>query len=355
MTPSTTHRVPLEIPLPDEAGTLTIDRAWPAQDGALVVEGTDPVGRCRAGRIDPEGIATVTPHRHDARLPGLSSMRGTLLVHRLGNRAVLRDEEAGRYVKVTRPGKAARIHRATRPLAGALSSAGFETADESLSASGDIIYARAVAGSLIAHLDPDAWGLALAAFERSWGSFATQAVPSRRASSPRTPLATHTAADEASILAAWLEKLRAYDPLRLSAATTRLFVERVERSCQKLTADARRAGALAHRDLHDGQLLFDPDSRRLAVLDLDTAALTEPELDLANLLAHLDFAAFTGTISSPMRDQAHAMIERLQLAVGGDPKRFACYRTAAEHRIACVWAFRPRSHDRATAWLAGDR
>ncbi|VXB53802.1 phosphotransferase [Pseudoclavibacter sp. 8L] len=355
MTPSATHRVPLEIPIPDAGCTLAIERAWPAPNGALVVEGTDPVGRCRAGSIDAEGIATVTPHRHDTRLPGLSSTRGTLLVHRLGKRAVLRDDEAGRYVKVTRPGKAARIHQATRPLAGALSSAGFETADESLDASGDLIHARAVAGSLIAHLDPDAWGLALAAFERSWGSFATKAVHVPRASSPTTPLATHTAADEASILAAWLDKLRAFDPLRLSAATTRLFVERVERSCQELTADARRAGALAHRDLHDGQLLFDPDSRRLAVLDLDTAALTEPELDLANLLAHLDFAAFTGSISRPMRDQAHAMIERLQLAVGGDPERFACYRTTAEHRIACVWAFRPRSHDRATAWLAGER
>lgn len=353
MTKPANHRVPLEVSL--QEGAMAVQRAWPAPDGALVIEGADTLGRCRAGIIDAAGVATVSAHRHDARLPGLSTARGDVLVHRLGKRAVLRDTTTGEYVKVTRPGKAARIHRATLPLASELATAGFAVAENSLGPGDDRITAATVPGTLITRLRPEAWSLALAAFERSWASFANPEKRSGRESAAHAALPTHSGADEAAVLAAWLDKVQALDPLLLSASTAERFVEQVLHSCRELSLGAGEATAIAHRDLHDGQLLFDEDTRRVAVLDLDTAALAEPELDLANLLAHLDFAVLTESITRSMHDEVTAMVERLLAASGADPARFACYRTAAEQRIACVWAFRPRARDIAIAWLRGER
>lgn len=50
----------------------------------------------------------------------------------------------------------------------------------------------------------------------------------------------------------------------------------------------------AHRDCHPGQILL--DGERVGFVDLDDACLTDPAVDLGNLLAHLDLLGMsTGT------------------------------------------------------------
>jgi aminoglycoside phosphotransferase (APT) family kinase protein len=103
---------------------------------------------------------------------------------------------------------------------------------------------------------------------------------------------------------------------------------------------------LSHCDLHDGQFLL--GERRTYLLDFDTVALAEPELDLGNLLAHLDLLGF-----------AHPQIEGLELEeilveayVGQrgplpDRQRLSWYRALSVLRLACVHASRPETRHHA--------
>ena len=93
---------------------------------------------------------------------------------------------------------------------------------------------------------------------------------------PAALVSTHSSDDELRILSG-----------RLLELPRRLFP--VARACFDVAADAmRRSGwrlRPVHRDLYPEQVLVEGD--RLALVDLDDAALSEPAVDVANFLAHL--------------------------------------------------------------------
>lgn len=108
---------------------------------------------------------------------------------------------------------------------------------------------------------------------------------------------------------------------------------------------------MLHRDLHDQQLLF--DGARLGLLALDTAALGEPELDLANLSVHLELRATQGLLDPALRAAGQEAVTVVSRALGADPARLALHAEATRLRLACVYAFRPRWRTLAQGLLDG--
>ncbi len=96
-----------------------------------------------------------------------------------------------------------------------------------------------------------------------------------------------------------------------------------------------------HRDFYDKQVVVSKDDR-IGIIDLDTAAIGEPALDLANMLVHIELRVLQDEL--PERLGAKAARALLQ---GYDPdddttRRLQTYCDAARIRLACLYALRPR-------------
>lgn len=157
---------------------------------------------------------------------------------------------------------------------------------------------------------------------------------------PKRSLPVHDRRRELRVLRSWLGVgLELVDePASLEAA----FDTLVEYE-RRLTD---HPGVLSHRDLHDGQLLVDDDV--VTVLDVDTLAIAEPELDLGNLLAHLDWNGLNrgdGRWRVLARPLVEAYCEVVARSVDWD--RLHWYRAAAALRLACVHAGRSDSREHA--------
>jgi Ser/Thr protein kinase RdoA (MazF antagonist) len=103
-------------------------------------------------------------------------------------------------------------------------------------------------------------GRALAAWHRAW-----------RDVSPNG-LLPHTMEDEERILLSWVEAA----PPPISAAV---------RSVLPALRAEWRSTTVVHRDLYEEQVLL---GKRVGLIDLDDAALGPPELDVGNLIAHVE-------------------------------------------------------------------
>jgi aminoglycoside phosphotransferase (APT) family kinase protein len=86
------------------------------------------------------------------------------------------------------------------------------------------------------------------------------------------PLEAHTSERELEILYRWAE--RAGSP----------FAEHVRRVAPWLTAEWPTV-TVVHRDLYEEQIIL---GRRVGLIDLDDAAIGPPELDVGNLIAHIE-------------------------------------------------------------------
>ena len=314
------------------SGQLDAVRAWPGADGSLTVEGRDASGRLRAGRLDADGLA-LADHGQDRKLPGLALAAGDdLLVHRLHKRAVVRRD--GAYVKVLRRGRAAGVLAATEAVAGPCARAGLETASV-LAAGDDTITFAPLAGRTLHDLGGD--GLTgWAALAAAWPAFAHE---------PTGP-ATHDAGREADTLLTWVGHTEAFGAFPTQARALRRAAEAV---AADLTGGEPDRPGLVHRDLHDKQVLWDAPYGRLGLLDLDTAAVGEPALDLANLDVHLDLRQRQGVLSGADVRRVRALLAPVADAVGATPARLGGYARSTRLRLACVYAFRPG----AASWLGG--
>lgn len=85
-------------------------------------------------------------------------------------------------------------------------------------------------------------------------------------------LRPHTAERELAAFARVLERFRPAGAERLERAATEL-------------AQPWEASTVVHRDLYEDQIVVDD---RIGLIDLDDAALGPPELDLGNLIAHVE-------------------------------------------------------------------
>ena len=89
---------------------------------------------------------------------------------------------------------------------------------------------------------------------------------------------------------------------------------------------------VVHRDLYEEQVLL---GERVALIDLDDAALGPPELDLGNLIAHLELLA--GRVGRPLTPAVEALLAGYR-AVGGtlDVGLLDRCRRLSLLRLACI-------------------
>ena len=353
--PGRTSRPVLGETVEAAGDVIAVSRAWPAADGAQLFEGRDGAGRLRAGTFAADGGVGLLPHASDARLPGLRP-GGELLVHRAGRRAVVREsadgEPGGRvYVKHLRPKKVARVAEASRS-AGVLARAAGFCAPEVLTADRHSVTLSAAPGLPVAEL---AAGEDLSAWRALWDAW-SQRWP-RLVRSTGGEAEVHDAQQEAEVVATWTRHLTDYDPLGWSESTAgrALRTQYLAAADDVAFALRKRTGGLgiSHRDLHDGQILFDLVSGSLSLLDFDTLAYAEPELDLGNLIAHMRLRHHQGLLGDEARDVALTAVDRAADVLGADASRLEAYTRASALRLVGVYAFRPRWRALARSWCAG--
>ena len=351
---------------------LRVLRSWPGSDGARILECRDEAGRLRAARLmpgaasEPDGIGDrgaasgscdglgqvadarleVLPFSRDPKLRSLAP-GGELLVHRAGKRAVVRTADG--FVKHLRRGRAEGGARATETLGGLAVRAGF-TAPRVVAADQHSVTLTTVPGMPLLSLDPAEWERAWAQWEDLWPRLVLAPVPATA-----EPIGLHDAHDEAEVVRTWCAHVRAFDAGGLGTRWASQLAVIEEHTVGLLrevaaqtsagaarTASAGRPPVIAHRDLHDGQMLFDPVAGQLGILDFDTAVRADRELDLGNLDVHLDLRVAQGLLDPDRARVAHAAIRRTADAVDADARRLEVYRRAARARLVGVYAFRPQ-------------
>ncbi|WP_101586990.1 phosphotransferase [Brevibacterium jeotgali] len=335
-------------------GNVAVGRAWPSADGTQLFEGRDEAGRLRAGIFDEDGDIRLLPPATDERLPGLRP-GGELLVHRAGRRAVVRqavDDAPGGvvYVKHLRPKKVARVAEAAETAGRLARGAGF-WAPEVLTTDQHSLTLSSAAGTPVADLAARA---DLTAWQEMWESWVENWPGLVRSTGGVADV--HDADAEAEVVATWAGHLTDYDPLGWcdSPAGRAMRRQYVAAADDVAFALRKRAGGLgiSHRDLHDGQMLFDRGTGALSLLDFDTLAYAEPELDLGNLIAHMRLRHHQGLMSQQARDIALAAVDRAAEHLEADEARLEAYTRASALRLVGVYAFRPRWRPIAQSWCA---
>lgn len=330
----------------DQAGApLSIHRAWPKSGRRLTFEAMDQYGRLRAGMIDDGGKATVAGFRTDPALPGLGEAGGKLLVHRYKRRAVVRSEDGARYTKLLAAGKAAKVAGQSALMQKAGSRAGFAV-PEVVGSGPDRVVSAALAGSSLHELgSPDTAG----AWDQAWQLWAERWPLLVRDTAGVQELPLHDGAAEAATVRKWVAQLLDFGALAVDPAAVWSLADEV---CGALSEGSGHGETgLAHRDLHDKQLLYCADSGSLGLLDFDTAALAEPALDLANLAVHLRLRADQGAVTAEAHKTAEAAVVTAAADLSVPARRLHLYTVATQLRLVCVYAFRPQWRHLAQSWL----
>lgn len=341
------------------AGPLRLGRAWPRAGGAVHLEYTDAdrgrvaaqwlPARAEAERVARASGAPVELHPDhpvvvhwggaDRQLPALRTLvleTGTRLVgHRPGRRGVVQLRD-GTYAKVVRPGRSRGLvaagERADAAAAGHFDVPAVMRHDPD---AGVVVWTELAGPTLLdlgrAAPSPDvlagAWRAAGAAVSGLHGA-------------DRQGLPVHDARAEVATARRWLDAAVAVGvlpPAGHQAAYERL-----------LSGTPGPLGVL-HRDLHDKQVVV---GARIGLLDLDTLAVGERALDLANALVHLELRVDQGLMTA-----AAAQVARRAFLEGAAPdpetrERIPAHLGVARLRLAGVYAFRPRWRALAVRWHA---
>lgn len=346
--PEQRHQLPLEV---EGIGgrPLRLSRAWPRSTTHALVEVTSPEGGSVAGqwyaddgdrqrlqRALPGAVArgpvVLQPDGLDHRLPALAPLlrrpENALLVHRPGRRAVIRrTRTATTYLKLVRPGRVADTAAAMAPPAGCAKEivrfAPLIEVDEDLG----LIESAELAGQSLHELPVD----------KSWVPTWTATGRALTALHDSAPVAAqHSARDEARTTRQWLDLAVAYGLLYIGPDTAAA----IDEILHELEGGPPGPMGVLHRDLHDKQVLVSDDAPP-GLIDLDTLAVGERALDLANLVAHLELRVLQGHRS---REEARAAAE--EFLAGADPPpatlaRLPVHLSATRLRLAAVYAFRP--------------
>lgn len=359
----------VEVVCPSTGRVLRLRRAWPRGTGHLLLEYVEvddsdrtvatvaaqwfadgdqfeTVARQTAAAF-PAQVATINDSGlllqrggADRRLRALTGIlahpEATLVVHRPERRAVVRRSgpAATTYLKVVRPnGRSPQLK--AMPFGGL---AGVRTPVAIASdASTGTMECSALPGRALHQLLGDA-GVSEAATSAAFRATGA-AVRGFHTSPPPVGAGRHDATAEAEVTERWTNNSLAHGVLSpAEAAAAKSALADVHGRLARLAAEA---SSLIHRDLHDKQVFVD-DHERVGLLDLDTLAIGDPALDVANLLAHLELRVLQG----------HASLDAAQVAAdafleGYRPapplmERMVTYAAASRLRLACVYAFRPR-------------
>lgn len=325
----------------DTADIGNVEDTGNAEDPAERTDSATARRGPRGARLDPEtGEVTVFAPGTDPRLPGLARCLDAhpdaeVVSHRPGKRAVVRVPAAGeqgeRYVKIVRPGRAQRLRDA---LTNAASFDGPFRLQQEITADEDSVTTAALAGRTLHEglpLEDGVW-------RRAWRETLT-AWAQALAAGPVTPPdgAVHGPAEESAVLESWRDRARLVDPLGSDLRDR--AIEAARRELGRLTAPERPA--LIHRDLHDKQILHAPGLAP-GLLDVDTAVLGDPALDLANLRAHASWRELQGIWNAEHARIAREEIDAAALRARIPAATLAAYESGTLARLTCVYAFRPR-------------
>lgn len=313
-----------------------VRRAWPDKDRSLSVEvlrsSDRGQPRLRAGRISADGRLSLLPYAQDPALPGLSpQLDGRLVVHRAGRRAVVLGDE--RATKLLRRGRAAAADPSTASTA--FDRTGLRTPE--VLERGDSHLDLAVLPGRTLH---DLGGHGLPGWERL-----AQVWPNLTGVEAELP--RHGPEEEAAVLRRWLGHVHDHRALGPDSGLRSLSA-RVERVCALLEQGTGPL-VVAHRDLHDKQLLW--DGEELGLLDLDTASRAEAALDLGNLAAHVELMEITGRLGPSSYRLVLGLLDDVATWMPTSTARLRAYTQAARLRLACVHAFRPDARSWLPAWL----
>lgn len=332
---------PLPLPLPPETFTqagvaLRVTRAWPLpEESALILECADGEQR-RAALWDQSGLRLQPT---DTKLSALAEAApgGVVVSHRWGRRAVVHQGE--RYIKVVRRGRSSAIMRGIA-RAGVFAET-FRT-PEVLELDDSTVTFSALEG-LTLH-DPalfsavewgHAWHQVMGAWTRAVRDGASSLeVPGLSGLTDGGETVTHGPAQEVQVLQRW-------------AGLVQPFIENPDLLWRNVeTVSARLRGLPdvplrpAHRDLHDKQLLWSP-SAGPGLLDVDTACLADPALDLGNLRAHARLRVLQQLWAPHEARTVVAAVEAAAAQIGVSSSALRVYEQAAALRLGCVYAVRP--------------
>lgn len=325
----------------------------------------DPAALVEATRAHPApahrvGTVLLQPAGADAQLPALAELLAEpgarLIGHRPGRRAVVRVPglEGAVFVKVVRKPRRAEDVVRRGQLARAL--VGAEVVVPELVAADiarGVVRWSDVGGQTFSDL-----GTAWTADEahRAWAR-AGDAVAALHAADVERVEDRHDDAAELAGADRWLRPALAHG--RLDPATTGRARERVVSALAELTG-APATGVL-HRDLHDRQLLLRPDGQ-LGLIDVDTLAVGERAVDLANVLVHLELRQGQGQLGPGAtaaawqglcEGLATGAAERDQTGASDRAwSRLPAYMLACRLRMAGIYSFRPQWHHLAQALLS---
>lgn len=281
----------------------------------------------------PLGGSLTAEERHAARV----------LAYRPERRLALSVERGGRRLveKGYRRGRSEPAAIAHRLAAGALAGSGLGVAPliEENRATSSLVFAP------VSGREP-----ALTASTTATFALLGHGLRALQDSTEGEPAALFTAADELAVLERWRER-----SLRIRRALPAGWEEERVRCAHALLDAPPVPTGLAHRDLHDRQLLV--DDGRVTLLDFDLLCRAEVALDPGNLIAHLRLRRLQAgsTEGVEARDRGREVdgmqIERLGVAFlaglgrGGDPAfqiRLLCYQASSLLRLALVYSLRPR-------------
>lgn len=323
--------VPAEVV---DGGVLwRVTRAWPGPGGTDVEARADGGAEVRAGRWTAEGGVRLLPIGVDDRLPALGAARseGAVIVHRPGRRAVVRTTDGSSFLKVLRPRSAPAVVAAHELSRGFSDGFAVPTVRRRAEDPAGLVRFGALPGRTLLELGSDAaadvasWSCAWELWAEGWS----------RLPPPHPDLPVHGPEAEAAVVDVWARHAAALLPGEaadaLGAASATLA------GC--LVDEPRGPLVLAHRDLHDKQILV--SDRGLALLDLDTAARAEAALDLGNLRAHLRLRVAQGLLPAGSAAVATSAVDRAAERAGVAPDRLELYDRAASLRLACLYLFRP--------------
>ncbi|MEZ4634388.1 MAG: phosphotransferase [Caldilineaceae bacterium] len=337
---------------------LALRRTWPQDVDHVAVEFVTATGEIVPGQwiadderrvqilrstrkaaADPDSVLEVDElklilqaHGADRRLPGLADLLtqpgAQIIVHRPERRAVVRLLADGEsvFAKAVRPEKSGALAAALTWAEQHVTAFATPTLLHHDEAAG-VVSTAALAGRSVYEL----YGApviedALPVMGRTLA--ALHAMPAPEWAVP------HTAGKEVGVLARWMERLNDFAP--------RLHAELAIPAAR--IAEALEAGTstpvLLHRDFYDKQI-FVTDDGAAGLLDLDTLAVGEAELDVANALVHLELRSLqTGRLGCSL-NRARASFLRGYPVERLSPARLQVYADAARLRLACVYAFRP--------------
>ena len=319
-------------------GSLRVRRAWPVADSdpqTLGIE-LDDADTVRAGWWSAQQLRLL-PAGTDPKLPDLTdaAAEGTVISHRPGKRAVVRRADAAHDVKGVKAGKAGGIRNG---ISRAAAFCGPFRTPEVLSSTEATVTFTALEGQSLHEADAfttEQWRSAWLAVCEAWEQSVTAPTDAAETAPVRRSALIHRAEAETAVLRHWHQLA---GPWLGDEGAAHDSVEHLAALLSGLPDEQLRP---AHRDLHDKQLLWS-QKQGPGLLDVDTACLADPALDLGNLRAHALLRRLQGVWSPAQAETVTFCVDETAQRVGAPLPTVAVYEQSALLRLGFVYAVRPQ-------------